>query len=566
MIGSQIECLNIKRTYLSFSLEYFPNLKSIIISSPFGLPDEELKSIVKSDQFQNLHSFKIKENKAQRFNEDSNNLLTYEYNIFKKVFNRNNSLKIFQYSMITSEFSLRNRNYYGTNLNLHSLTLWLDDFRQIFSLISYALNLKYLNVRAQRCYVGRIPSNKIHIKLEQFHLTLKEKPYYIGIDFDQLINYIKRFSSSLTCLSLNLAATHMENIDEIPFNGRELQRFLESMAELEQLHLYVRLDCSSINYSMFLSQFKKQFWFDHNWSFGMHGHFLYTLPFHFDYLYGHCGDFDNVVSNNPEILINNPRIWYNVKSIEWFVPSNYDIDFVEKLKMKMPNLTLIKFKDSRSSATREAVDLLMINDEREKINLRLNNVTTIECTDGDIEDQKNWIINSLPSLRHLILRDTKLLLIDTIAGELAPLLNEKIQRLDLYGTSQFKQLTEINYVYFSNVQHINISLYDPSLGLEWYTDVMKTLTNFKKLKTLLIYIPRSRYMRVYVVAELRKLIKYLDMNGIIKNYEVKHCQGYCLFLKQEFSDNEVENGVYLTLRKSSFFSKLIRFFSQKRRS
>ncbi len=41
MIGSQIECLNITTNYLSFLLRYFPNLKSIIISSPYVLPDEE---------------------------------------------------------------------------------------------------------------------------------------------------------------------------------------------------------------------------------------------------------------------------------------------------------------------------------------------------------------------------------------------------------------------------------------------------------------------------------------------------------------------------------------------
>jgi hypothetical protein len=64
------------------------NLKSIIISSLFDLSDDELKSIVESNQFQNLHLFKIKHNFNRYFISSS------KYNIFVKVFNHQNSLKI----------------------------------------------------------------------------------------------------------------------------------------------------------------------------------------------------------------------------------------------------------------------------------------------------------------------------------------------------------------------------------------------------------------------------------------------------------------------------------------
>jgi hypothetical protein len=53
IIGSQIHCLNINTIDLSFSLTHFSNLKSLIISSPFGLPDNELKSIIESEFIQN---------------------------------------------------------------------------------------------------------------------------------------------------------------------------------------------------------------------------------------------------------------------------------------------------------------------------------------------------------------------------------------------------------------------------------------------------------------------------------------------------------------------------------
>jgi hypothetical protein len=51
IIASQIQSLNIKTIYLSFPLKYFSNLKSIIISSSYGFPDEELKAIFQSKQF-----------------------------------------------------------------------------------------------------------------------------------------------------------------------------------------------------------------------------------------------------------------------------------------------------------------------------------------------------------------------------------------------------------------------------------------------------------------------------------------------------------------------------------
>ncbi len=64
VISSQIESRNI--IHLSLPLTYFLNLKSIIISLPAPLPDAQIKSIVEINQFQNLHSFKIKIKKIKR--------------------------------------------------------------------------------------------------------------------------------------------------------------------------------------------------------------------------------------------------------------------------------------------------------------------------------------------------------------------------------------------------------------------------------------------------------------------------------------------------------------------
>jgi len=44
--GRQIKTLNITSVDTSFPLTYFPNLKSLIISSPYGIPDEEFQNII----------------------------------------------------------------------------------------------------------------------------------------------------------------------------------------------------------------------------------------------------------------------------------------------------------------------------------------------------------------------------------------------------------------------------------------------------------------------------------------------------------------------------------------
>ena len=77
----------------------------------------------------------------------------------------------------------------------------------------------------------------------------------------------------------------------------------------------------------------------------MHGDYLYTLPFHFDYLYECYDAFIDVKSNNPDVLINNHRIWHNVKSIELYRSKKYNLNFVNELKIKMPklNLTLMSY-------------------------------------------------------------------------------------------------------------------------------------------------------------------------------------------------------------------------------
>jgi UDP-galactopyranose mutase len=107
------------------------------------------------------------------------------------------------------------------------------------------------------------------------------------------------------------------------------------MIELKQFHLYARLPFDVKGHEDILSRFENQYWFDHKWTFGMHQNCFYTLPFHFDHLYEFYDGFNDFKSNNREIFINNPRIWFNVKSIELLDRDKFDNNFLKELKIKI---------------------------------------------------------------------------------------------------------------------------------------------------------------------------------------------------------------------------------------
>jgi len=109
--------------------------------------------------------------------------------------------------------------------------------------------------------------NLSSIKLRKFSLTLLSD----GIDqqnFHFLTLLIKQFSSSLTYLSLDF---HKIKARGLKFDGLMLQQqLLEPMIHLKSFHLYIQLAEKLMNVEHFLSTFETQFWFDHQWTLGMH--------------------------------------------------------------------------------------------------------------------------------------------------------------------------------------------------------------------------------------------------------------------------------------------------------
>ena len=180
----------------------------------------------------------------------------------------------------------------------------------------------------------------------------------------------------------------------------------------------------------------------------------------------------------------------------------------------LPWVTFIKFTGFDVSPVDEIQDSFIINDERNKIDLRLDNVTTVQFICGSVQDKKQWLIYSLPNVKHLILSNRELLSIDS---ELAQFLNERIQRLDIDFPSQFEQLANTTYIYLSNVEHIYLCfayIWDNSQSC--VNTFMKILEN---LKTLTIYRwERYYYSKTPSRIDLDRMIKYLDINQIMKTF------------------------------------------------
>jgi hypothetical protein len=143
----------------------------------------------------------------------------------------------------------------------------------------------------------------------------------------------------------------------------------------------------------------------------------------------------------------------------------------------------------------------------------------------------DWIVYLLPNLRHL---KSDCTLFDVVLPKLRLILNERIRQLDINSFSSLTQLTQISYVLFSNVEYINLCLSAFGTESEWWcTDaLMKIFQKFKNLKSLLICTQRTISAHIYPLYEgkLNLLIKRLNMDAIMKDYQVKYFREHCLFL------------------------------------
>jgi hypothetical protein len=423
--------------------------------------------------------------------------------------------------------------HFETNDKLRSLALVLDTYEDIFLLLEYTPNLKHLNIQSKTLLGSGKSIKELNLKLERFDLKLSRNKLVVlpmydkSINFDELINSIKPFSSSLICLSINLAdlgllldftGSYSFFTSKIPFNILTLQQWLESMTQLKQFHFYTKLTSHlKIDKKIILTEFKNRYWLDHNWSFGMHGKYLYTLPFYFDHLH----QFPN---GSETIKLNNSRLWSNVQSMGLSIAQQYDINLIRDIKMKILNLNIIEFPVwpfVRSQVSFRS------NDKRYDTENILNKLTTIHFS-AFHECERELLLNSLSNLRDLIYSSQEL---STIEFSLNAFGFNRTNQMENDVYSILKLLEDINEVYFSNIKHITICLNNEwSLTHSSENILFKILKQFKHLETFLIFISTNfEDNELHLVEEnIFKFLYRLRMNKHLENYEIKYFHRYFL--------------------------------------
>ena len=301
------------------------------------------------------------------------------------------------------------------------------------------------------------------------------------------------------------------------------------MKKLQQFHFYMRIASFGYRPEIDLSEFQGQYWFNQNPSFGVHGEYLYTLPFHFKNIHECFQDFNHIQFKNCDRLKNNSQIWHRVKFLQLPIRSVYNKKFVKELKTKMPNLTSIRFSGYDISPEIPRVDSSWNED------VTLKNVTILEIIQGSIENQKDWIIRSLSNVRHLILSYTE---IPSRDSQLMPILNKQIQRLDIDVYCQVEQLAEANENYFSSVENLNFYLNENRKSPQWYAEiVLKMLKNIRNLKIMMIRNANFCHAEnelSFAEKNSIKILEYFNMSEMQKIYRVESIGEYTLFSKISF--------------------------------
>ena len=521
-ISSQIEYLTITTTEFPLSLDLFPNIKSLVIDSPFPIDWNQFISLLKCEQFKKLKSLKIK-NEIIRDVDDSE--MPFFYNVLKD----DNSLRVFEF---LSElcFSYGNMNQLKINLNLRSLALRVVDLKCLLSLLRYTPNLKYLNLSINIFGATRfqIPSTTVlDIKLKKCLIFIQCGMIH-SESFPLLTWFIKQFSSSLVELSLNL---HKSTTDRTQFTGLVLQQqLLESMVRLKSLHLYIQLDAKPVNDEIYLSTFRNSFWFDHHWRVAIHKNFLYTLPFHFDTVY-EFSDFNRIKSSNESVL-DSLQVWSRVKTIQFAESFQFHSNIIEQLQMKMPNLRSIVFTSHLAhSLSKKTAEL-------SQIDRTLDNVTTVHCSAAWLQDIKDWLLHIVPDIKCVMLSST------VMSNTQLPDRTLVSQEFDEYLSD--KKLMAGRFYPFK-IQHaeIQVTLHEVR-GI--YQHVVRLLRELLEMSECLqaitfhfYHLPRFPSITPYT--DLDKIIDLFNIGKMSERYHIRYIQNYMQFFRKK------DNSSFCVLRK-----------------
>jgi hypothetical protein len=328
--------------------------------------------------------------------------------------------------------------------------------------------------------------------------------------FHYLTSFIKQFSSSLIYLSLDFSQIQTRKFQ---FDGFILQQqLLESMIELKSFHLYMQVERNlSFDVERFLSTFQTQFWLDHNWTFGMHETYLYTLPFHFDQLNDFI-DFDQIKSSNSNIF-NSLKTWSHVKSIDF--PYYFNSNVIKQIKLKMPNLTSTTLTFQRM----HTFGMTIV--ETNQTGISLDSVTTIHSVGEYLQAGRDLLIHIFPNARNLMLSYSS----ESVANA-----------YDEYFHA--KWITTYCF-YFSKIEYVEIEIKSQDADCKYLHKVVKCLV--KELLEMFINI-RSFIFHFYdrlrspsrcLVSELNKTVQLLNMDEFAEIYQIKHIHHYLQFIRKQ---------------------------------
>ncbi|CAF4320319.1 unnamed protein product, partial [Adineta steineri] len=319
-------------------------------------------------------------------------------------------------------------------------------------------------------------------------------------------------SLSLNFLSLNFTDSVISPVNNILWNGDKLKKdLLETMKELKYFHLNVKLSIDG-SYEI-LSTFQNQFWSDHQWYFAINRFYLYSLPYQFDEYYEH----DHMKFSNKIILENKLYLWSNVKIIHF---ERFDkIDLIRLIKTQMHNLQEIKI----NKPSRDNFNMMVENSSKcsqdKRIDHDINTVTTLDINCGKMEKEIEYLINILPNLKYLILNDSRL---PSMTSDLIPILNKKIERLDITCSYTLEILfTNIN-MYFSSVKYVQFT-FDFTLNTFSRSEIiLNCLTNLPNLISLTIYPLTPKYHSQDYESIFKPILSKLNRKYIQNNYDLKY--------------------------------------------
>ena len=484
----RIECLIITIPDFYISLDFFPNLKSVVISSPLPVDYDQLTFMVESKQFKKLTSLKI-QNELRR-NDNRN-----ESFLVNKIFSDEHFLHTFE---LVPQYCVNSTIQVNPKftVNLRSLSLKILNGKILLEVLHYFPNLKYLNVifylfndlEEQFNSTKKFSS----IKLEKLSLRVDLGGYLDDELFPVLILFLKEFSSSLNYLSLDF---HRLDTDEGVFDGRTLeQQFLTFMTQLKSFHLYGRFTKDVHCTESFLSTFESEFWFDHHWTFGIYRNYYFTLPFHFD----HLEDFDGLecIRSTNSIILNSLHTWSRVKSIHFHSSSQFQSNSIEQMKLKMPNVTSTNFH-------------FISKAEINSTDFSLDNITSIDGRAENFHGKEQILFRIFPNLKSLRLS---------------------------YHFPSFKYsslpLTTKDQICWSKVQNVMIETSSEGADSNRLREAVQILLErflemFPNVESYIFHFPSQ-----YSPPNLNKIFQLLNQDQFIKIFQVKHIHCYFQLIRK----------------------------------